>query len=61
MVTGNRGADSLYGQDSNGALNSRDAVSANDTLDGAPATDTRTTDLTERTITNREDDYIGFP
>ena len=44
------GADSLYGQDCNDALNSRDRVSANDTLDEAPGTDTRTTNPAERTI-----------
>jgi hypothetical protein len=52
-VRGN-GADSLYGQDSNDALNSRDKISANDTLNGGPGTDMRTTDPTERT-------NVGFP
>jgi hypothetical protein len=52
-VSGN-GADSLYEQVSNDALNSRDGVSGNDTLDEGLGTDMRTTDLTERMI-------IGFP
>ena len=46
-VTG-KGADTLYGHDSNDALNSRYKVSANDTLDGGPGTDTRTTDPTDQ-------------
>jgi hypothetical protein len=42
--------DSLYGQDNNDPLNSRDALSANDSLDGGHGKDTTTTDPTERTI-----------
>jgi Ca2+-binding RTX toxin-like protein len=53
-VKGNAGADELYGENSNDALNSRDGVSSNDSLDGGAGTDTRTTDPTERAI-------VGFP
>jgi hypothetical protein len=42
--------DSLYGQDNNDPLDSRDALSGKDTLDGGHGKDTRTTDPTERTI-----------
>ena len=44
------GAHSLYGQDSNDALASRDGLSANDTLDRAPGTQ-------EDNRPNREDNY----
>jgi Ca2+-binding RTX toxin-like protein len=53
-VKGNSGTDGLYGQDGNDALDSRDRVSGNDTLEGGPDTDTKVTDPTEKSI-------AGFP
>jgi hypothetical protein len=47
------GADGLYGESANDALDPRAGLGANDTPDGAPGTHDRTT-RTERTI-------IGFP
>jgi hypothetical protein len=53
-VTGGGGADKLYGEYYNDALNSRDGVSGNDLLNGGPGTDTKVTDPTEKSI-------VGFP
>ena len=43
-MTGNSGADSLYGQGGSDALDSLDGVSGNDTLDGGSGTDTKVTE-----------------
>jgi Ca2+-binding RTX toxin-like protein len=53
-VIGGGGADSLYGEDGNDALNSRDGVNGNDRLNGGSGTDTRVTDAREASI-------VGFP
>ncbi len=53
-MRGGGSADSLYGETGNDALNSRDGVSANDSLDGGTGTDTKVIDPTEKSI-------VGFP
>jgi hypothetical protein len=46
--------DSLFEQDGDVAVNSKDGVSGNDSLDGGADTDTKTTDAIEKSI-------VGFP
>jgi Ca2+-binding RTX toxin-like protein len=53
-VIGSGGADSLYGQDGDDTVNSKDGVSGNDTLSGGTGTDIKMTDATEKSI-------VGFP
>jgi hypothetical protein len=54
QVIGSGGADSLYGQDGDDTVNSKDSVSGNDTLSGGTGTDIKITDATEKSI-------VGFP
>jgi hypothetical protein len=42
------------GEDGNDAVNSKDNVNGNDSLDGGAGTDTKVTDTTEKSI-------VGFP
>jgi hypothetical protein len=53
---GSPGADNLFGEEGDDAVNSRDGVSGNDSLDGGAhvSGDTATTDASERSV-------IGFP
>ena len=51
-LVGGAGGDVLLGLAGNDALNSRDRVNRNDTLDGGPGRDTCTTDATEKAVRN---------
>jgi hypothetical protein len=53
-VVGSEGADSLFGDENDDAVNSKDGVKGNDSLDGGDGTDTKVTDRTEKSI-------VGFP
>jgi Ca2+-binding RTX toxin-like protein len=54
QLVGNAGADKLSGSGGNDAVDSKDLVNGNDTLNGGAGTDTKVTDDTEKSIT-------GFP
>jgi Ca2+-binding RTX toxin-like protein len=53
-IVGKEGADTLTGAGGNDTLDSRDEVEGNDSLNGGAATDTCTTDATEKSILNCE-------
>jgi len=53
-IVGREGADTLTGAGGNDTLDSRDGIEGNDSLNGGAATDTCTTDATEKSILNCE-------
>jgi hypothetical protein len=55
LVLGNGGPDNLFGEEGDDALNSRDNVSGNDSLDGGDDAANCTTDVTEKSVVNCKD------
>ena len=53
-MVGSGGADRLFGDKSDDAVNSKDGVNGSDSLDGGSGADTKVTDNTEKAI-------VGFP
>ena len=51
-MIGSGGADTLKGEDGDEAVNSKDNLSGNDSLDGGAGTNTKVTDTTEKSIVN---------